>query len=122
MTLNKLYKKGSKDKQEELINSEVQKPSSPTRVPWWASFSKKVNKKAQTTIVKETTTEPYQPISSYTVSSEIADSTARPNMLDSNYKQYASSQVFKDEKSTNIIGKLLNVTGRNKGLKIVIFY
>ena len=125
----KPYRKGTgrpiqKIKKEELTNSSVQKPSSPksTRVPWWASFSKKSNNKAQTTTVKETTTEANQPISSNTVSSEITVSTTRTNMPDSNHIQYGYSKVFKDEKSTNIIGKLLNVTGRNKGLKIVIFY
>ena len=105
MTLNKLYKKGSKDKQEELTNSEVRKPSSPTRVPWWASFSKKVNKTSQTTTVKETTTEAYKPISS-----------TQTNIPYSNYIQYGYTKVFKKEKFTNIVGKLLNVTGK-KGSK-----
>eukprot|EP00090_Calanus_glacialis_P012210 TRINITY_DN20690_c0_g1_i1.p1 TRINITY_DN20690_c0_g1~~TRINITY_DN20690_c0_g1_i1.p1 ORF type:complete len:571 (+),score=120.58 TRINITY_DN20690_c0_g1_i1:118-1830(+) len=115
MTLNQLYKKDSKDKPDELRNPAVQKPSAPTKLPWWANFEKKGNKKTQTTTIKETTTETYKPVSSYTVRSQPKDEitgnrvrTTTPASLDI---PYSSSAVFQNELSTNTIGKLLNVSG-----------
>ena len=119
MTLSQLYKKGSKDSTDPLTNISAQKPSETTKLPWWASFKKKGNKNTKPTMLKEATTETYQPVSSETVSSgpdEIAGNTMRTTTQASQYIQFSSSAVFETEISTNTVGKLLNVSGN------ILFY
>ena len=115
MTLNQLYKKGSKDNTDPLANISAQKPSKTTKLPWWASFKKKGNKNTKPTTLEQATTETYQPVSSETVSSgpdEIAGNTMRTTTQASQYIQFSSSAVFESEISTNTVGKLLNVSGK----------
>ena len=116
MTLSQLYKKGSKDSTDPLTNISAQKPSETTKLPWWASFKKKGNKNTKPTMLKEATTETYQPVLSETVTSrpedEIAGNTMRTTTQASQYVQFSSSAVFETEISTNTVGKLLNVSGK----------
>ena len=116
MTLNQLYKKGSKDNTDPLANISAQKPSKTTKLPWWASFKMKGNKNTKPTMLKEATTETYQPVLSETVTSrpedEIASNTMRTTTQASQYVQFSSSAVFETEISTNTVGKLLNVSGK----------
>ena len=115
MTLSQLYKKGSKDSTDPLTNISAQKPSETTKLPWWASFKKKGNKNTKPTTLEQATTETYQPVSSETVSSgpdEIAGNTMRTTTQASQYIQFSSSALFETEISTNIVGKLLNVSGK----------
>ena len=115
MTLNKLHKKGSKDKPEKFENLSEQKPLETTKVPWWANFKKK-GKENQTTTLEETTTEAYQLVSSSTNSSgpkdEIAGNIMRTTTKASRYVHHNSSTVFESGISANTIGKPLNVTGK----------
>ena len=119
MTLNKLYKKGSKDKPEKFENLSEQKPLETTKLPWWANFKKKGNKD-QTATLEETTTEAYQLVSSNTNSSgpndEIAGKIMGTTTKASRYVHHNSSTV--SGISTITTGKPLNVTGNLSSNKL----